>query len=188
MIKPNPRARRPLWSVLIELIVLKRDVGAAALVILLMSSTITRVPGSEAKKVVVGDEMGWTTYDKESFKVPNYATWAASQKLVVGDQIVFKYVKGMHNLYLLPSKAAYASCDFSKAKLLDAGSSGLFVWNAERPGEFYFGCNKYVEEEGNSCGSGQKLALFVSSTATLMSSSPQSSPHKIISLQHRLVR
>ncbi|MCO5585927.1 hypothetical protein L7F22_039861 [Adiantum nelumboides] len=186
------RARRPLWSGLIELIVLRRDVGAAALVILLMSSTITRMPESEAKEVVVGNEMGWTTYDKESFKVPNYATWAASQKVVVGDQIgkwllmafeLFKYVKGMHNIHLLPSKAAYASCDFSKAKLLDAGSSGLFMWNAERPGEFYFGCNKSVEEEGNNCGSGQKLALFVSSTAKLMSSSPQSSPQQ----DHQLV-
>lgn len=116
---------------------------------------------AEAKELLVGNQMGWTNYDIKSFKVPNYGAWATSQKVQVGDELVFKYARGMHNVNMLPDKAAYESCDFSKAKLLDAGESGVYVWKATTAGVYYFGCNKEVEEEGNHCGSGQKVALLV---------------------------
>eukprot|EP00249_Psilotum_nudum_P006865 c20121_g1_i2 orf=413-1399(-) len=117
--------------------------------------------GAMANEFLVGGHSGWTNFDVKNLQTPNYARWAASQRVYEGDYVVFKYTPGAHNVNELPSRAAYQTCDFSSAKLLDSGSSGTFIWRANRAGTYYFACNFQVEEEGTHCSSGQKLAIQV---------------------------
>ena len=42
---------------------------------------------AECRELTVGDQMGWTNYDKRSFQVPDYVQWASRQQVRVGDQL-----------------------------------------------------------------------------------------------------
>jgi len=61
-------------------------------------------------------------------------------------------------VHLLPSLAAFDSCDFSSATLL--GATSPVAYTASTPGTFYLACSV-----GNHCSSGQKLALVVNTAA-----------------------
>ncbi|KAH8936407.1 hypothetical protein BDL97_17G082700 [Sphagnum fallax] len=57
---------------------------------------------------------------------PDYATWVSSQSVVVDDILVFKFPPGYHNVYSLPTEAAYTNCDQSKATELNDGKTGSY--------------------------------------------------------------
>ncbi|KAH8941282.1 hypothetical protein BDL97_14G029600 [Sphagnum fallax] len=66
---------------------------------------------SSCVTIEVGGPVGWTNYDTSTNKPPDYATWVSSQSVVVDDILVFKFPPGYHNVYSLPTQAAYTSCD-----------------------------------------------------------------------------
>ncbi|KAG0610645.1 hypothetical protein M758_7G081200 [Ceratodon purpureus] len=148
--------------------------GAAILVALLCC--IVQI--SNAKSIDVGGKAGWTIFESSQVTAPNYGAWASSQKFFVGDSLVFKFAAGAHNVWLLKSQAAFQICDFSGAMLLDEGNSGYYTWTATQPGGFYFSCDKGAEGVGTHCDYNQKLAIFVSKTATTPISAPSPAPYK----------
>ncbi|CAK9279307.1 unnamed protein product [Sphagnum jensenii] len=81
---------------------------------------------SSCATIEVGGPVGWTNYDTSTNKPPDYATWVFSQSVVVDDILVFKFPPGYHNVYSLPTQAAYTSCDQSKATELNDGKTGSY--------------------------------------------------------------
>ncbi|KAH8962503.1 hypothetical protein BDL97_04G074200 [Sphagnum fallax] len=81
---------------------------------------------SSCATIEVGGPVGWTNYDTSTNKPPDYATWVSSQSVVVDDILVFKFPPEYHNVYLLPTQAAYTSCDQSKATELNDGKTGSY--------------------------------------------------------------
>jgi len=75
---------------------------------------------------------------------------ARSMELNLGDSVTFTWI-GRHNVYKMPSKEAFDSCDFSNA--LEIGSdSGVEITLDSLPA--YFAC-----EISGHCMAGQKLAI-----------------------------
>ncbi|CAK9279214.1 unnamed protein product [Sphagnum jensenii] len=81
---------------------------------------------SSCATIEVGGPVGWTNYDTSTNKPPDYATWVSSQSVVVDDILVFKFPPGYHNVYSLPTQAAYTSCDQSKATELNDEKTGSY--------------------------------------------------------------
>ncbi|CAK9855602.1 unnamed protein product [Sphagnum jensenii] len=81
---------------------------------------------SSCATIEVGGPVGWTNYDTSTNKPPDYATWVSSQSVVVDDILVFKFPLEYHNVYSLPTQAAYTSCDQSKATELNDGKTGSY--------------------------------------------------------------
>ncbi|KAM1158958.1 hypothetical protein ACFX19_032749 [Malus domestica] len=65
--------------------------ASSHLFIILVTLAIV-APSILATDFVVGDDKGWTiNFD--------YQTWAQGKQFYVGDKLVFKYPKGVHNVY-----------------------------------------------------------------------------------------
>ena len=87
----------------------------------------------------------------------------STYEVVIGDKLSFKYTE-YHNVYLMPSQEAYASCDFSAAtELANAtygGGEGSIPNNYEAvttaTGTLYFAC-----QISGHCAAGQKIAVTV---------------------------
>ena len=87
----------------------------------------------------------------------------STYEVVIGDKLSFKY-NAFHNVYLMPSQEAYASCNFSEATELASatygGGEGSFpnVYEAVTTsmGTLYFAC-----EVGAHCKAGQKIEVTV---------------------------
>ena len=62
-----------------------------------------------------------------------------TQTVAAGTDVVFKWIN-VHNVWLMPNKAAYEACDFSHARELASKSVNEYTYNASAPGTFYFGC------------------------------------------------
>jgi uncharacterized cupredoxin-like copper-binding protein len=116
---------------------------------------------SSAKTLDVGGALGWTDFDTAISAAPNYQTWSSEHIIAVGDVLVFTFAAGFQNVYLMPTKSAHDSCDFSQATELDAGNAGTYAWRATKEGTYYFSCNKLVEGLGTHCEAGQKLVITV---------------------------
>lgn len=116
---------------------------------------------SSCATIEVGGPVGWTNFDTSTNKPPDYATWVSSQSVIVDDILVFKFPPGYHNVYSLPTQAAYTSCDQSKATELNDGKTGSYSWTATKAGTYYFACFKVVEGLGSHCQGGQKLEVVV---------------------------
>ena len=78
----------------------------------------------------------------------------------VNTDVVFKW-GGYHDVYLLPSKADYDSCNFANGNLLAPTSQNSYTYKASSPGTFYFSCSI---GNGYHCNTPQKLALTVTGT------------------------
>ena len=77
----------------------------------------------------------------------------------VGSQVVFKWAKSeFHNVYLLPNKADFDSCNFANAQELAKNDQNPFTYTPSSAGTFYFGCQV---GNGFHCRTPQKLALTV---------------------------
>ena len=95
-------------------------------------------------------------------------------EVMIGDKLSFKY-SSYHNVYLMPSQEAYASCNFSEATELASetygGGEGSFpnVYEVVTTsmGTLYFACEVGHDADICSpagcghCGAGQKIAVTV---------------------------
>ena len=87
--------------------------------------------------------------------------------IAVGTALAFRFSTG-HNVWLMPSEAAYVACDFSQATELASvitgggqpGWSPLYQAVATEVGELLFACGAALRSH---CGRGQKIRVTVSS-------------------------
>ncbi|CAM6038091.1 unnamed protein product [Sphagnum compactum] len=145
------------------------------LVLCLASILFIFTQQSSAKILDVGGALGWTDFDTAISAAPNYDIWSSEHTINVGDVLVFSFPAGYQNVYLMSSKSAHESCDFSQATELDAGNAGTYAWRATKKGTYYFSCNKVVEGLGTHCEAGQKLEITVTAGSTQGSSTSYTS-------------
>ena len=79
-----------------------------------------------------------------------------TQTVAVNTQIKFKW-SSTHNVWLLPNKAAYDACDFSKGTELASTGVNEYTYKASATGTVYFGC----QVTGHCKFANHKLALTV---------------------------
>ena len=103
----------------------------------------------------------------------------STYEVVIGDKLSFKYTE-YHNVYLMPSQEAYASCDFSAAtELANAtygGGEGSIPNNYEAvttaTGTLYFAC-----QISGHCAAGQKIAVTVTEAPAPPPPADSPAPH-----------
>ena len=76
-----------------------------------------------------------------------------TQSVAVNTDVFFNWT-GTHNLWLMPDKAAYDTCDFSKAKELDVNE---YIYTPLETGVIYLAC----QVAGHCAFAAQKLTLSV---------------------------
>ncbi|CAD6224586.1 unnamed protein product [Miscanthus lutarioriparius] len=89
----------------------------------------------------------------------DYADWASGKTFVVGDKLLFSYVRTDHTVTKV-SKSEYDACSGSDAKSED-NTSGLTTVTLATPGMHYFICIM-----PDHCAGGMKLVVNVSVTAS----------------------
>ncbi|CAK9311031.1 unnamed protein product [Citrullus colocynthis] len=94
----------------------------------------------------VGDASGWTTG-------VDFSSWTIAKTFFVGDNLVFKYEKGKHNL-LEVDVSSFARCATPKDK--QPMVTGNDVVPLTTPGIKWFICTI-----ADHCNSGQKLVISV---------------------------
>ena len=100
----------------------------------------------------------------------------------VGSQVVFEWAKSeFHNVYLLPNKADFDSCNFANAQELATNDQNPFTYTPSSAGTFYFGCQV---GNGFHCKAPLKLALTVTGTRSTKSGKPD---HIAINSQFHLL-
>jgi len=99
---------------------------------------------------------------------------AQSMEAEVGDSLIFNDVGG-HNIYLMPSKAAFDDCDFSSATLLSS-NNGYQHMLTSLP--MYFACRV-----GSHCRAGQKLAVTSLASTGVPSFMPTDMPTILTSIE-----
>ncbi|XP_024996641.1 uclacyanin 1-like [Cynara cardunculus var. scolymus] len=107
---------------------------------------------ASAKQFIVGDDNGWSlNFD--------YQSWAESTKFVIGDQIVFKYPIGKHNVFEVDETGFQRCVVPLGAKSL---ATGYDVVNLTTPGRKWYisGIRKQCETGG------MKLVIDVSPQPT----------------------
>ncbi|KAK9927402.1 hypothetical protein M0R45_024586 [Rubus argutus] len=122
-------------------------------------------PSILAKDFVVGDEQGWTV------KI-DYEAWAKGKQFNVGDNLLFKYPPGAHNVVEVKENEFKECAAPSSTKPLISGKD---VIKLDSPGKRWFICSV-----GKHCQMGnQKVAINVqssSSSSSSSSSTPSASP------------
>ncbi|KAK9079693.1 hypothetical protein SSX86_001366 [Deinandra increscens subsp. villosa] len=113
---------------------------AAMISIAALSSTSV-----SAKLFTVGDEKGWTLYF-------DYQAWAKDKEFVVGDQLVFKYGSGRHNVFKV-NGTGFQQCTIPPTN--EALTSGYDVITLATPGRKWYICGV-----GKHCESGG-MKLFI---------------------------
>ncbi|KAJ7971922.1 blue copper protein-like [Quillaja saponaria] len=134
------------------------------LFILAIFFVLTVLPSiSMATQHIVGDNKGWTiNFD--------YQAWAKDKKFVVGDQLVFKYPVGVHNVFKV-NGTGFQNCVVPPTnEALVTGNDKIVL---ATPGRKWYICGV-----GKHCVlGGQKLAITVTTPAPApSSSSPSPSP------------
>ncbi|EEF36697.1 Early nodulin 55-2 precursor, putative [Ricinus communis] len=99
-----------------------------------------------AKEYIVGDESGWTV----NF---DYQTWAADKNFQVGDQLVFKYQVGAHNVFRV-NGTGFQNCVRPPAS--EALTTGYDTILLTTPGRKWYICGV-----GKHCEYGMKLFINV---------------------------
>ncbi|KAI3691718.1 hypothetical protein L6452_31520 [Arctium lappa] len=98
------------------------------------------------KMYKVGDASGWTLkYD--------YKAWAAGKKFVVGDYLVFSYLIGDHNVFVVDERSFQQCTHGDPRQALTSGRDSVFLTT---PGKKWYICGI-----GNHCINGLKLAINV---------------------------
>uniref|UniRef100_A0A1D1Z367 Blue copper protein n=1 Tax=Anthurium amnicola TaxID=1678845 RepID=A0A1D1Z367_9ARAE len=114
------------------------------LLAMLAAILATGKPALAAKHAVGGKE-GWDVST-------DLSTWASSQTLRVGDELVFKYTPGLHSVVELPGEREYKSCDMGGA--VDSMNGGTSTVKLDRAGYRYFTCGT-----AGHCGEGMKVKI-----------------------------
>ena len=84
-----------------------------------------------------------------------------AQTVVAGTDVIFKW-SGLHDVWLLPNKAAYDACDFSEGKELAPTSVNKYTYETLAAGTFYFSC----KVTGHCSLGSMKLVLTVTPAPT----------------------
>ncbi|XP_068344601.1 uncharacterized protein [Pyrus communis] len=115
--------------------------SSQGLVLIVVAVSLLAV--GQAKTVVVGGSEGW----RFGF---NYTDWTLKNgPFYIKDTLVFKYSPpsnaGVHDVYFLPDRWSYITCDFRREKLVGKATQGggqgfKFVLNQWRP--HYFACGQ----------------------------------------------
>ncbi|KAB1218705.1 Blue copper protein [Morella rubra] len=113
---------------------------------------------------VVGDSLGWTVPQGGAAV---YQTWAANNKFMIGDILMFNFAVGEHDV-LQVSKESFDSCSSANpiGNTITGGPANITLSNA---GDHYYICTI-----GQHCKAGQKLMVTVSSSPG--AAPPTSSP------------
>ncbi|WJX21526.1 hypothetical protein P8452_10950 [Trifolium repens] len=86
-----------------------------------------------ANVYAVGDQDEWSSQT-------NYATWAEKYNFSLGDVLVFKYVKGQHNVYEV-REDSFRSCETSSSGVLAKYESGEDQVVLNKVKKYWFICN-----------------------------------------------
>ncbi|KAI3687499.1 hypothetical protein L1987_81196 [Smallanthus sonchifolius] len=114
-------------------------------------------PAPSGKVFVVGDYKGWTlNFD--------YQAWAMGKKFYVGDKLVFRYPKGIHNVFRVDG-TSFHQCIIPAAN--QTLTSGYDVITLQTPGRKWYICGV-----GKHCQMGMKLFINVLPYPTRVSSIP----------------
>ena len=79
-----------------------------------------------------------------------------TQTVAMGTQVIFKW-SGLHDVWLLPNKAAYDACDFSQGKELASTNVNKYTYETLATGTFYFAC----KVTGHCKSAAMKMVLTV---------------------------
>ncbi|CAN6174646.1 unnamed protein product [Urochloa humidicola] len=123
---------------------------ASALVAVLLVVAGYAVALASATTYTVGGVNSWMTG-------VDYAAWASDKTFVVGDKLLFSYVREEHTVTEV-SKSEYDACFGGDARSED-NNSGLTTVTLATPGMHYFICTV-----PDHCAGGMKLAVNVSAT------------------------
>ncbi|KAF9607706.1 hypothetical protein IFM89_038246 [Coptis chinensis] len=96
-------------------------------------------------------------------------SWASGRTFKVGDQLVFKYMKGLHSLLELSSEKEYKNCNIGNAA--DSKNGGNDVVKLTKPGTRYFACGTL-----GHCDQGMKLKIKTVASNGSSQDSSQDSP------------
>ncbi|CAH8314587.1 unnamed protein product [Eruca vesicaria subsp. sativa] len=118
---------------------------------------------SNGYKFYVGGKDGWVRTPSE-----DYSHWSHRNRFQVNDTLYFKYTKGKDSV-LEVSQGAYNTCNMTHPISSISDGDSLFV--ISRSGPFFF-----VSGNSENCLKGQKLAVWVMSTAHHSHSPHQPSP------------
>ncbi|XP_009362842.2 blue copper protein 1b-like [Pyrus x bretschneideri] len=127
---------------------------------IILAVLATFAPSILATDYVVGDDKGWTiNFD--------YQAWAQGKMLFVGDNLVFNYPKGVHNVYKV-NGTGFQECSAP----LDSVplTSGKDVINLATSGRKWYICGV----SRHCLDAGQKLAITVFPSSFAPSPSPTS--------------
>ncbi|KAK0571524.1 hypothetical protein LWI29_017519 [Acer saccharum] len=105
--------------------------------------------GTAAEEHTVGNTTGWTNTQGADF----YTTWATGINFEVGDELLFNFNTGAHDVAIV-SKTAYDSCN--SANPINLTRTGPATVPLNSTGDFYFICTV-----GSHCSQGQKLFITV---------------------------
>ncbi|KAJ6985796.1 hypothetical protein D5086_018648 [Populus alba] len=100
--------------------------------IFLMILIMVLLKGAVSEVHTVGDELEWNTG-------ANFGSWSQKYNFSVGDTLVFKYVKGQHNVYEV-IEATYRSCNASTgvSATYESGNDQIELKKAKK---YWFICN-----------------------------------------------
>ncbi|RWW76574.1 hypothetical protein BHE74_00015339, partial [Ensete ventricosum] len=115
-----------------------------------------------AADVTVGDDSGWLP----GF---NYSSWTQGKEFRVGDNLVFMYKQGAHNVMQVGG-ADFKACNTS-AVAVNTFTSGNDLVALDAPGKRWYMCGF-----GDHCARGQKLVVIVLPAAISPPSPPAIPP------------
>ncbi|CAL9043603.1 unnamed protein product [Musa banksii] len=126
-----------------------------------LSFAAAALQSAMAADIVVGDEKGWLP----DF---NYTSWAQGKQFKVGDNLLFEYKAGAHNVMQVWG-VEFEACSASAAAIVFATGNDMVALDA--PGKRWYICGV-----GDHCSRGQKLAVDVLPAAMSPASPPSSQP------------
>ncbi|CAL9043602.1 unnamed protein product [Musa banksii] len=133
------------------------------LAVLVILAAAVAVPRSAiAADFTVGDDSGWLP----NF---NYSSWTQGKEFRVGDNLVFKYMQGAHNVMQVGGPD-FKACNTS-AVAINTFTSGNDLVALDTPGRRWYMCGF-----GDHCTRGQKLVVNILPAAISPASPPASPP------------
>ncbi|CAL9099078.1 unnamed protein product [Musa acuminata var. zebrina] len=131
------------------------------LAVLVIVAAAAMPQSSMAANYTVGDASGWSP----EF---NSTAWTDGKMFMVGDNLVFNYKQGIHNVMQVGG-ADFKACNASAATI-NTFTSGGDVVPLDAPGKRWYICGF-----GDHCSRGQKLVVNVMSGSVSPASPPSSS-------------
>jgi len=109
-----------------------------------------------ATRFVVGDAAGWTSFDPQLGKAPDYAAWAASHMIFINDTLLFDMPQAHQTLDQLFTQQDFDSCNFTISRNWANYTDTSFEARLTEPGYYFFSSSL-----PNHCVNGQKLRVIV---------------------------